>query len=77
MGTDVLQQVALAEAVRYFELAFDKGYRSRDVFQNLYWCYQTSHNGPAVETALSRAVGCYPTDQEFWCRRAASCRLKL
>jgi tetratricopeptide (TPR) repeat protein len=70
MGTDVLNQVALAEAARYFELAFDKGYRSHEVFQNLYWCYQTSHNGPAVEAALSRALVCYPTDQEFWCRRA-------
>ena len=69
-GTDVLNRVALAEAARYFELALDKGYRSRDVFQNLYWCYATSHNGPAVEAALSRGLTRYPADQEFWCRRA-------
>ena len=70
MGTDVLNRVALAEAARYFELALDKGYRSRDVFQNLYWCYAISHNGPAVEAALSRGLTRYPADQEFWCRRA-------
>lgn len=70
MGTDILNRVALAEAARYFELALDKGYRSRDVFQNLYWCYATSHNGPAVEAALSRGLTRYSADKEFWCRRA-------
>ena len=70
MGTDVINRAALEEAARYFELALGKGYRSRDVFQHLYWCYATSHNGPAVEAALSRGLTRYPTDQEFWCRRA-------
>jgi tetratricopeptide (TPR) repeat protein len=70
MGTDALNQAAIEEAARYFELALDKGYRSRDVFQNLYWCYAYSHNAPAVEATLSRGLTRYPTDQEFWCRRA-------
>ena len=75
MDTDVINQVAIEEAARYFELALDKGYRSRDVFQNLYWCYAYSHDGPAVEAALSRGLSRYPADQEFWCRRADA-RLK-
>lgn len=75
MGTDVSNRVALEEAARYFELALDKGYRSRDAFQNLYWCYAYSHNARAVEAALSRGLTYYPTDQEFWCRRADA-RLK-
>lgn len=72
MGTDVLRPMAIKEAARYFELALSKGYHSRDVFQNLYWCYAYSHDEAAVERALSRGLACYPTDQEFWCRRAAA-----
>jgi tetratricopeptide (TPR) repeat protein len=72
MGTDVLHSVAIKEAARYFELALSKGYHSRDVFQNLYWCYTYSHDGPAAEMALSKGLARYPTDQEFWCRRAAA-----
>jgi tetratricopeptide (TPR) repeat protein len=72
MGTDVLDAVAIQQAARYFELALGKGYRSREVFQNLYWCYAYSHDGPAVEMALSQGLALYPTDQEFWCRRAAA-----
>jgi tetratricopeptide (TPR) repeat protein len=71
MGTDVIRPVAIKEAAHYFELALSKGYDSRDVFQNLYWCYAYAHDAPAVEMALSRGVARYPTDQEFWCRRAA------
>lgn len=72
MGTDVLRPVAIKEAARYFELALNKGYRSRDVFQNLYWCYKYSYDGPAVERTLSQGLARYPTDQEFWCRRATA-----
>jgi len=70
MGTDVLNPVVIKEAARCFELALGKGYHSRDVFQNLYWCYAYPHDGPAVEMALSRGLARYPTEQEFWCRRA-------
>jgi tetratricopeptide (TPR) repeat protein len=70
MGTDVISSTALEKAAHYFELALDKGDDSRDVFQNLYWCYAYSHNAAAVEAALSRGLTRYPTDQEFWCRRA-------
>ena len=70
MGTDVISPAVLEEAAHYFELALDKGYCSRDVFQNLYWCYANSHNASAMEAALSRGLTRYPTDQEFWCRRA-------
>ena len=70
MGSDVLNQTGLKEAAHYFELAIGKGYNSRAVFANLYWCYLKMYDGPPVDTALSRGLAHYPADQEFWCRRA-------
>jgi hypothetical protein len=55
----------LKEAVALFQLAVEKGYTKREVFDNLTLCYSILGDDKNKRLILTQALKHYPTDVEF------------
>lgn len=75
INSDVIDIPLEKQAAFYFELAIDKGYHARPVFEELNRCYWRLGDRPQQERTLSRGLHWYPCDTEFLYLRA-TCRLE-
>lgn len=66
----------LKEAINCFEKAIEKGFKEREVFYNLAWCYSLKGDAENAERIYSEGLQYFPKDIEFYFRRG-ECRKGL
>lgn len=66
----------LNEAINCFEKAIGKGFKEREVFYNLAWCYSLKDDTKNAERIYSDGLQYFPNDIEFYFRRG-ECRKKM
>ena len=62
---DMIFVDSFEKAAKYLHLSVDKGQSDREIFYNLFVCYDMSHQDDKAEITLDKAIEFYSDDFEF------------
>ncbi len=63
---DTTSDEAIKKAVKFFNVAYKKGYKEKELFVSLFQSYQRLNEDEKAEEALNNAIAIYPQDVELY-----------
>lgn len=66
---DTTNDKSIQKAVKFFNVAYEKGYKEKELFVSLYQCHTRLKDDAKAEEALNKAIELFPEDVELYFMR--------